>query len=347
MSAVFEADDAADLLAELEERSPGRRPALLRRVLARIVAAANGYLELPAAAAGLAAAALVAVARNGDLAQGDEHLEGLTAFPVDTRLHELATAALDRLTDPRDNEWLEAWEESGALTTRLGDVAHWRQALTRPAVDRPAVRRVRRRPRVPPVPIGATFLRVTASGRHLRAVVVDVDYRGETIDLALVGPAEPSSLGGDEDRRPVVVVGGLQCSGAAAANWPRLGDVQPQGLRGLAHRATAAIDFRITYGSIPAGLVDQLIEEANAQIFEALAWRHDPLGIAAWREDLAEEYRPWVETTEEAIRDGAPASDIAALLSVRCGGAHVDTAALERYAEDAHAYIESWMMPPD
>ncbi|WP_250443655.1 DUF4259 domain-containing protein [Actinotalea sp. C106] len=342
---VLDADAASDLLAELADRAPRRRPALLRRVLAHAVQN-KGYLEADDAAAAMAAAALVAVARDMTEAEGDEDLEALTAFPVDARLLESALAALGRLADPRDNELLGSWEDGEALDGYLAGIHRWHEALSRPVTGRPPARR-RARTHGPRLRAGATFLCKLPSGRRVRAVVIAVRDGGESARVALVGPAtlDPDDVGAQS----WVLIDTLDCLSAdleCREGWSRRDDAPPPLLRTLQEEPSAE-GAKGGPDLLGPHVLDALVDDTEARGLTGLAWHHDPRGIAPWREDLVDEYAPWVETTQEAARAGEPAAGIAALLAVRYGDVGVHDSALRRYAEDAYAYLESWRPDPE
>ena len=126
----FDNDSAADFLGDLEDEAPDDRTDLLVDRL-RTVADASGYLEGPEADEGLAAAALVAVAGGGadaaTVASGVE-LPGDLPRP-DAATLTLARAAVTRLAEPEDNEWLELWDEAGERERALGRLAGLQEQL--------------------------------------------------------------------------------------------------------------------------------------------------------------------------------------------------------------------------
>jgi hypothetical protein len=118
----FENDDAADWVYELE--SSGVAAVALALVHVSSIAE-DEYLEAPEASAAIAAAEIVAAARDGDLSKLSEtareafvrHRESLVA----SHLSEPARRALERIR--RQSELKELWEESeeGEIWSRQVD----------------------------------------------------------------------------------------------------------------------------------------------------------------------------------------------------------------------------------
>jgi hypothetical protein len=109
----FENDDALDLLVELGDAAAEDQPRRIR--LALILP--EGYVQVSASSAAVAAAALVAAA-NGMPLQGPAEAAGLVqsgAVPVGDEVRQLAGAALVRVAGD-DSEWRELWDEAGLLT---------------------------------------------------------------------------------------------------------------------------------------------------------------------------------------------------------------------------------------
>jgi len=133
---IFDNDDAADWVYELEESSGD---ALLERTLTTVADAADEDVEAPDAAAALAAAEVVAAALTGSsdtLVAGGPYSEGAVRWveanggSARRSLAPLALRALRRVRD--SSELRELWEEAGAdewlaevagLERRLGAAA--------------------------------------------------------------------------------------------------------------------------------------------------------------------------------------------------------------------------------
>ena len=79
----------------------------------------------------------------------------------------------------------------------------------------------------------------------------------------------------------------------------------------------------------------ELPRERLRKELDDLAWAHDPRGLRQWRAELPAEYAPWVQSVEEAAESAATPEDLAAVLTVQHGGAGVEQAALERFADAA------------
>lgn len=126
----FENDAAADFLIEVEDQAPGRQHALLVSRM-RSAIDANRYLEGPEADEGLAAAALIATAGGGaDAATVAPNVELPAALQApDAATLALARAAVTRLSDPKDNEWLDLWDEAGELPAALARLAGLQEQL--------------------------------------------------------------------------------------------------------------------------------------------------------------------------------------------------------------------------
>lgn len=126
----FENDAAADFLIELEDQAPARRHTLLVNRM-RAVVDAKGYLEGPEADEGLAAAALIATAGGGvDAATVAPNVDLPPALqPPDAATLALARAAVTRLSDPKDNEWLDLWDEAGEREDALSRLAGLQEQL--------------------------------------------------------------------------------------------------------------------------------------------------------------------------------------------------------------------------
>jgi hypothetical protein len=129
---AFDNDAAADLLARLGDAAEvEQRTEILREAL-DVVVANDDYLDYDDAAAGVAAAALVAHARGGldPSALDTLALDTLVEGPLDIpdALVPLAAAALDRVVTG-DSEWRELWAEGDELDEVLAELATQRQAL--------------------------------------------------------------------------------------------------------------------------------------------------------------------------------------------------------------------------
>ena len=127
---VFDNDGAGQLLAEIRHAGPERRVSLLRQAL-EFAAGCEGYLENPEAQEAVAAAALVAAARQGSgtgKVADPEVLGFLAGFSPDPDLLRLADHALARVVGDR-SEWRELWEEASAIDEPLAAVLEVRAGL--------------------------------------------------------------------------------------------------------------------------------------------------------------------------------------------------------------------------
>jgi Domain of unknown function (DUF4259) len=127
----FENDDAYDFLDDLEDSEPGERRGKVESALGRVVRA-DGYIEAPLMAEGIAAAAVVAISDDPE-AVGRERAvpPWLLEDPieVDERLEELASQTLHRALRHDDNEWWELWEEAGSADEVTEVVIRYLDAL--------------------------------------------------------------------------------------------------------------------------------------------------------------------------------------------------------------------------
>jgi hypothetical protein len=106
----FENDDAADWLSELEDRGVAAVSSVLEHVTQF---AENGYLEAPEASRAIAAAELIAAARDGDLTRLSEaakvelakHQQSLISPSLRGLAHHATTRVL------KQSELRELWEE--------------------------------------------------------------------------------------------------------------------------------------------------------------------------------------------------------------------------------------------
>jgi hypothetical protein len=119
----------APLLALTRESPAPSPPAARRRGLFRRRADAHDPI-LPIDEA-MAAAAVIAVALGApDDVNVDRAFVDSLLLEVDDRLRELALAALERAFVPApENEWLELWEEAGALDEVRAALDPYRSAL--------------------------------------------------------------------------------------------------------------------------------------------------------------------------------------------------------------------------
>lgn len=127
---AFENDGAGDFLAELSHAELGERAEVVRQAI-EAAAETPDYLEIDAGQAAVAAAAVVAAARNGrpvTNAGGVRTIEAADLPKPDPALVALAVRALDRLTGD-DSEWRELWQETSDLGAALSAVAEIRAAL--------------------------------------------------------------------------------------------------------------------------------------------------------------------------------------------------------------------------
>jgi hypothetical protein len=129
----FDDDVAADWAGDLDDADPPRRPDMLRNALEEVANSA-GYLEAPAGAVGVAAAAVVAHVRSGgqgfESAYAPEFLSTGDGIDLPEGIDKLARLALDRVVAD-DSEWRELWEESGQLTEAQSLIDNLRGALRR------------------------------------------------------------------------------------------------------------------------------------------------------------------------------------------------------------------------
>ncbi|ACU35545.1 DUF4259 domain-containing protein [Actinosynnema pretiosum subsp. pretiosum] len=119
---VFENDGALDLLAVLRDADPEERSGVLREAL-EAAADESDYLENPEAQSALAAAAVVAAARGGEVVRN-----GAEVPEPDTALIALAGRALDRIV-AEESEWRELWEEADELEEAFAELAEVRTGL--------------------------------------------------------------------------------------------------------------------------------------------------------------------------------------------------------------------------
>lgn len=125
----FENDAAADFLGDIEAVAPAGRSALLLHRL-RAVADGNDDDEGPDADEALAAAALIAIAGGADAGTLAPNVELPSGLPSpDASLLALARAAVTRLAQPQDNEWLELWAEAGQQKLALSRLAALQEQL--------------------------------------------------------------------------------------------------------------------------------------------------------------------------------------------------------------------------
>jgi ABC-type nitrate/sulfonate/bicarbonate transport system substrate-binding protein len=132
----FENDDALDFLDELEDAQADERPALVQRVLRRVLRS-RGYVEAPSMAEAVAAAAVVAVSADPP----DEPRETIHHEPylpawvlsepleVDDDLFELARRTFDRALNPDDNEWWEMWTGAGLTSDVQESIDRYKDRL--------------------------------------------------------------------------------------------------------------------------------------------------------------------------------------------------------------------------
>lgn len=136
----FDNDDAADFAGELRDAVDadavgGICEGACHRILT------DSPLELGQVAEAIAAAVIVGVAAGADEAlvrtpygPGPHAGELLATLPAVrlAALVSLASAALDRALDPRDNEWFDEWLDSGELDEVQAVLEPVRGALGRP-----------------------------------------------------------------------------------------------------------------------------------------------------------------------------------------------------------------------
>ncbi|MFG3343133.1 DUF4259 domain-containing protein [Glycomyces sp. NPDC048151] len=125
----FENDAALDFVGDLADAGPGEVRAGLLAAM-RAVADSSDYLEDPETDAALAAAVLVACRLGAD--PGSASAADLLAscpFEADGELRLAALRVLDRLADPRDNEWHDLWTDAGSLDKVLELLAPYRERL--------------------------------------------------------------------------------------------------------------------------------------------------------------------------------------------------------------------------
>ena len=127
----FENDDALDFLDDLEDSEPDERRDKVESALGRVVRA-DGYIEAPLMAEGIAAAAVVAISDDPDTIGRERAVPPwLLEDPIDVdeRLEELATQTLHRALRHDDNEWWELWEEAGSVDDVTEVVSRYLDAL--------------------------------------------------------------------------------------------------------------------------------------------------------------------------------------------------------------------------
>ena len=110
----FENDDALDFLDDLEGSEPTERRKKVLAAMERVVGD-QGYIEAPAMAEAVAAAAVVAASDDPEATAGEPYLPSWLdddPLDVDERLEDLATQTLHRALRHDDNEWWELWEEA-------------------------------------------------------------------------------------------------------------------------------------------------------------------------------------------------------------------------------------------
>lgn len=108
----FGNDDAADMPGALRRMTAPERAQQIRAVLTL----AHGYLQVSAANAAVAAAALAAAARGwpADASREAAELVRTGTIPADDQLRERARVALSRVAG-NDSEWRELWDDAGQL----------------------------------------------------------------------------------------------------------------------------------------------------------------------------------------------------------------------------------------
>ncbi|WP_258723261.1 hypothetical protein [Cellulomonas sp. NS3] len=85
--------------------------------------------------------------------------------------------------------------------------------------------------------------------------------------------------------------------------------------------------------------VRMITERVRSELVETV-WRVDPRGLHAWREEMPDEYGPWVDTVLE-LPGPSTASDISSILHTRFGGSDVDLSLLDHFADRAHHLLRA------
>lgn len=109
----FQNDDALSFLAELSELPPD---GMGSRIMSALALPSDGYLELHEACAAIAAAGLIAAARNAALESPDGETVAVVQSDEalgDAQVRDLAMAALVR-ANGESSEWREWWLKSGS-----------------------------------------------------------------------------------------------------------------------------------------------------------------------------------------------------------------------------------------
>ncbi|WP_232667157.1 DUF4259 domain-containing protein [Pseudonocardia sp. TRM90224] len=127
----FDNDNAADFAGDLDDATAADRPALLREALDN--AASADHLDSYEADLAIAAAAIVAAqlpdGPRPNPNYGPNFVAAGEPVAVDPDLFALARAALTRILDDEENEWLELWQESGDADAAIAVVEALRNAL--------------------------------------------------------------------------------------------------------------------------------------------------------------------------------------------------------------------------
>jgi hypothetical protein len=84
-------------------------------------------------------------------------------------------------------------------------------------------------------------------------------------------------------------------------------------------------------------------ERVRSELVETV-WRVDPRGLREWRDEMPNEYAPWVDTVLE-LPAQSNALDISSVLHARFGGSDVDLSLLDQFADRAHHLLTSWTSP--
>ncbi|MEU6250016.1 DUF4259 domain-containing protein [Glycomyces sp. NPDC047010] len=127
----FDNDGAWDCVGALTD-DPDANTERLEAAMLEVLVVLD-YIENPEAQAAVAAAVLTAI-RLGAPSPTDRITDLLAAHPFNPEpLHDLARRTLLRITaNPRDNEWHDLWEESGALEKVVALLAPYKAVLDVP-----------------------------------------------------------------------------------------------------------------------------------------------------------------------------------------------------------------------
>lgn len=126
-------------------------------------------------------------------------------------------------------------------------------------------------------------------------------------------------------------------------------DDDPSELTGLRYDDTAASSgLPLDAGTFPAehvnGLCVRMVADRVRSELVETVWRVDPRRLREWRDEMPDEYAPWVDTLLE-LPGPSTASDISSLLHTRFGGSDVDLSLLDHFADRAHHLLASWASP--